>query len=102
MLTPPPPARFFNVNKADRAMVSRRLTGHPYKTLTEKLQIRTNADRTPNHTYIYATNWGNPQIAKQYELAKKRKGWKVFEIASGHDIMIDAPDELARVLVPAG
>lgn len=35
-LTPPPPAWFFKVNKADRAMVNRRLTGHPFKTLTEK------------------------------------------------------------------
>ena len=98
-LTPPPPAWFFKVNKADRAMVNRRLTGHPFKTLTEKIHIGSNADRIPNHTYIYATNWGNPQIAEQYEFAKRREGWKVFEVASGHDIMIDAPDELAGILV---
>ncbi|BAR99836.1 salicylate esterase [Blastochloris viridis] len=97
-LTPPPPAWFFKVNKADRAMVNRRLTGHPYLTLTEKIRIGNNADRIPNHTYIYATNWGNPQIAKQYEFAKKRKGWKVFEVGCGHDVMIDAPNELARIL----
>ena len=30
-LTPPPPAWFFKVNKADRAMVNRRLTAHPYR-----------------------------------------------------------------------
>lgn len=100
-LTPPPPARFFNVNKADRAMVSKRLTGHPYATLTEKIRIGDNAERIPNHTYIYATNWGNPQIAKQYEAAKARKGWKVFEVESGHDVMIDAPNELARILSSA-
>lgn len=100
-LTPPPPAWFFKVNKADQAMVNQRLTGHPYKTLTEKLHIGTNADRIPHHTYIHATKWGNAQIAKQYELAKKRKGWNLFEVASGHDIMIDAPDELARILVSA-
>jgi len=100
-LTPPPPAWFFKVNKADRAMVNRRLTAHPYATLTEKLRIGNNADRIPNHSYIYATNWGNPQIAKQYELAKKRRGWKLFEVACGHDIMIDAPEQLARILVSA-
>lgn len=100
-LTPPPPAWFFKVNKADRAMVNRRLTGHPFKTLTEKIRIGSNADRIPNHTYIYATRWGNPQIAEQYERAKRREGWKVFEVESGHDIMIDAPAELARILVSA-
>ena len=97
-LTPPPPAWFFNVNKADRAMVNRRLTAHPYRTLTEKIRIGNNADRILGHSYIYATNWGNSQIAKQYELAKKRKGWNLFEIECGHDIMIDAPEELAGIL----
>jgi pimeloyl-ACP methyl ester carboxylesterase len=100
-LTPPPPAWFFKVNKADRSMVSRRLTGHPYKTLTEKIQIGNNGDRIPNHVYIYASKWGNPQIAEQYELAKNRKGWKLYEVESGHDIMIDAPNELARILLSA-
>jgi pimeloyl-ACP methyl ester carboxylesterase len=100
-LTPPPPAWFFKVNKADRAMVNRGLTGHPFKTLTEKIHIGSNADRIPNHTYIYATQWRNPQIAEQYERAKRRKGWKVFEVESGHDVMIDAPNELAKILVSA-
>ncbi|MDO5605341.1 MAG: alpha/beta hydrolase, partial [Paracoccus sp. (in: a-proteobacteria)] len=100
-LTPPPPAWFFKVNKADQAMVNARLTSHPYATLREKIRIGNNADRIANHTYIHAANWGNPQIMKQYELAKKREGWKLFEVECGHDIMIDAPDELARILVSA-
>lgn len=100
-LTPPPPAWFFKVNKADQAMVNQRLTGHPFKTLTEKIRIGNNADRIPNHTYIYATRWGNPQIAEQYERAKRREGWKVFEVESGHDVMIDAPNELAGILASA-
>jgi pimeloyl-ACP methyl ester carboxylesterase len=97
-LTPPPPARFFKVNRADRAMVDRRLTAHPFATLTEKIRIGNNADRIPRHTFIYATAWGNEQITKQYELAKKRAGWNVFEVACGHDVMIDAPDDLAGIL----
>jgi pimeloyl-ACP methyl ester carboxylesterase len=100
-LTPPPPASFFKVNKADQPMVNKRLTGHPFKTLTEKIRLGSNADRIANHTYIWAANWGNSQIAKQYDLAKARNGWKVFEVACGHDIMIDAPDELAKILVSA-
>jgi pimeloyl-ACP methyl ester carboxylesterase len=101
-LTPPPPAWFFKVNKADRAMVDRRLTAHPFATLCEKIRIGNNADRIASHTYIHAANWGNPQIARQYELARMREGWKIFEVACGHDVMIDAPDELAGILVSAG
>jgi pimeloyl-ACP methyl ester carboxylesterase len=98
-LTPPPPAWFFKVNKADQPMVNQLLTAHPYATLTEKIRIGNNADRIKNHTYIYAANWGNSQIAKQYEFAKKRKDWKVFEVECGHDVMIDEPTELAEILV---
>ncbi len=98
-LTPPPPASFFKVNKADQAMVTRRLTAHPFRTLTEKIRIGDNANRIAKHSYVYAANWGNPQITLQYELAKQRKGWNVSKIACGHDIMIDAPHELATILM---
>jgi len=98
----PPPAWFFKVNKADRALVNRRLTSHPYATLRQKIRIGNNADRIANHTYIHATNWGNRQIAAQYERAKERDGWTVFEVACGHDVMIDAPEELARILASTG
>ena len=73
----------------------------PLQTVSEKIQIGNNADKIPNHTYVYATKWGNRQIAEQYKLAKRREGWLTFEIASGHDMMIDAPDELSRLLVSA-
>jgi len=100
-LTPPPRASFFKVNKADQAMVNRRLTAHPFGTLREKIHIGNNADRIPIHTYIYATKWGNPQIAEQHSLAKARRGWKVYELDCGHDVMIDAPGELAGILTSA-
>ncbi len=93
-----PPASYFKVNKADRKMVDQRLTPHPIASLLERIRIGDNADRIANHTYIYATNWGFPAITAQYERAKARAGWKVFEVESGHDIMIDAPAELADIL----
>ena len=97
-MTPPPPAWYFNVNKADRTMVSRRLTAHPFPSLQEKIRIGDNPDSVAGHTYIYATNWGFAPITEQYERAKARMGWKVFEVEAGHDIMIDAPKELAGIL----
>ncbi|HWJ70740.1 MAG TPA: hypothetical protein VNS79_11920 [Sphingobium sp.] len=42
-----------------------------------------------------------PREKADHERAKKRKGWKTFEVACGHDIMIDAPNELAAILVSA-
>ncbi len=97
-LTPPPPAWYFRVNKADRKMVDQHLTPHPFASLRQKISIGNNADRIASHTYIYATNWGFPPIVEQFERAKARPGWKVFEVESGHDIMIDAPVRLAEIL----
>lgn len=97
-LTPPPPAWYFKVNKADRKMVNRRLTAHPFASLQEKIKIGGNPDSVAGHTYIYATKFDFRPITEQYERAKARNGWKVFEVESGHDIMLDAPKELANVL----
>jgi len=93
-----PPAKFFNVNLADRAMVDAKMTPHPFGSLQEKIRIGSSADRIPGHTYIFATDWGFAPIVAQYEQAKARPGWAVFEVACGHDIMIDAPDRLAEIL----
>jgi len=95
---PAPPAAFFKVNEADQAMVDRLCTPHPIASLIEKINIGANADSIANHTYIYATNWGFPPIVQQYERAKTLAGWKIFEVDSGHDIMIDAPVRLAEIL----
>lgn len=94
-----PPAKFFNVNAADRKMVDQQLTPHPFASLREKISIGNNADYIANHTYIFATDWGFPPIVEQFERAKARKGWEVFEVKSGHDVMIDAPAELAEILI---
>jgi hypothetical protein len=95
---PAPLADKFNVKEAEKERVDRLSTPQPIGTLLQKIQIGSNAGSIKNHTYIYATNWGHPAIDLQYERAKARAGWKVFEVESGHDIMIDAPDELAEIL----
>ena len=94
----PPPAWYFKVNRADQAMVNRRFTAHPFASLQEKIIIGDNADSVEGHTYIYATKFKFPPITTQYQRAKGRSGWKVFEVDAGHDIMIDAPTELAAIL----
>jgi pimeloyl-ACP methyl ester carboxylesterase len=98
ILGPPPPAWYFKVNKADQAMVSRRLTAHPFASLEEKIEIGGNADGVAGHTYVYGTRFGFRPITEQYDRARARPGWKVFEVEAGHDIMIDAPKELADIL----
>lgn len=93
-----PPAKFFKVNEADRKMVDRRMTPHPFASLRERIVLEGHADHIANHTYIFGTNWGFAPIVEQHKRAKAREGWKVFEVEAGHDIMIDASKELAAIL----
>jgi pimeloyl-ACP methyl ester carboxylesterase len=98
IMCPAPPAEYFNVNEADREMADRLFTPQPMASILEKIQIGCNADQIKNHTYIYGTNWGLPGIDAQYERAKTLPSWKVFEVESGHDVMLDAPVQLAEIL----
>ena len=97
-LTPPPPAWYFKSNKADQAMVNRLLTAHPFASLQERIKLEGHAGSIAGHTYIFASKFGFAPLTAQYERAKARSGWKVFEVDAGHDIMIDAPKDLADIL----
>jgi len=33
---------------------------------------------------------------------KTAPGWKTYEVASGHDVMVDQPDRLAEILLEVG
>lgn len=95
---PAPPAAFFNVNEGDQAMANRLLTPHPIASLIEKLSIGDAAESIANHSYVFAKNWGFPPIVAQYERARTLPGWQTFEVESGHDIMLDAPERLTDIL----
>jgi hypothetical protein len=40
-----------------------------------------------------------PTIAVMRERVRREPGWRVVELPTGHDPMVSAPDELARVLL---
>ena len=54
-------------------------------------------ERVRNKAFIRAT--GYPSEPFDQGLASARaKGWRVYEIACGHDIMLDMPERLAELL----
>jgi len=56
-----------------------------------------NEERVRNKAFIRAT--GYPSEPFDQGLASARaKGWRVYEIACGHDIMLDMPERLAELL----
>ena len=97
---PPIPAEVFNVNLTDREWVDRQCTVHPLDTFEQRIRLSGSA-RKINVTYVLANGFveGSP-FPPFYEKAKAR-GWKTATVPCGHDVMLDLPDELTRILLDA-
>jgi len=96
-LMKPLAAKAFNVNAADQEMVDALLTPHPLASFCEPLKLTGAYMRIAQKVYVQAKNPGGalPVPVRVGE----DPGWHVFEIPSGHDVMIDAPAALADVFL---
>ncbi|MGH8308860.1 MAG: alpha/beta fold hydrolase [Steroidobacteraceae bacterium] len=97
MVAPPPTAEGDYLREGDRAWVDGKATPQPTATLTEKLRVTGAYQRVPRKTFIRATGWAGPFDAA-VATARSDPSWTVYEIACGHDVAIDKPDELAAIL----
>lgn len=87
------------LDEADRAWVDGKATPQPTATLTERLKHTGAYQQVPHKTYIVATGWnGFQNIADRFRGAP---GWAVREVACGHDVAIDKPEELTGLLEEA-
>jgi pimeloyl-ACP methyl ester carboxylesterase len=96
---PPIPAEVFNVNATDREWVNRQCTMQPLDTFEQRIRLSGGARKIANVTFVLANGFveGSP-FPPFYEKAKAR-GWKTITVPCGHDVMLDRPDELTRILV---
>jgi pimeloyl-ACP methyl ester carboxylesterase len=95
----PPPSVFGVLDTADAEWVRRRLTPHPLSTYTSKLNIRGPVGNHLPRTYVHCTNPSYAALQASRDWVKAQAGWRWAEIATGHDAMVTAPDELARLLI---
>ena len=95
----PVPAAVFRVNEKDRAWVDGKCTPHPIATLTEKINVTGAYERIAKKAYIRAK--GYPSIPFDGTQAKvaANPAWRVYELACGHDAMVDMPDRLTEILL---
>ena len=101
---PPPAPTAFGIpeNHASADWVRRRLTPHPVGTYESLMRINNPVGNGRPRTYIACTNplYGPLEGARQW--VKKQENWNWQEIATGHDAMVTAPAELARMLATIG
>ena len=83
------------------AWANARLTPQPVETFREKLKVTGTVERMPKRTFVQATIGETPFFAATFERAKASPGWKTVQVNSRHDVMVDHPDEMTRILLDA-
>lgn len=94
----PPPSAFGVPDGPDAGWVRRRLTPHPISTYESQLGIAGPTGNGLPRTYVHCTNPVYAPLQASRDWVKAQPGWRWQEIATGHDAMVTAPDELARML----
>ena len=92
-------AASFNVNDKDRAWVDAMCVPQPIATFLDKIALSGARERVAKKAYIRALNNANPGFDKAMARAKVDASWRTYEVACGHDVMVDMPERLAEILV---
>lgn len=95
----PAPSVFGVPDGPDADWVRRRLTPHPISTYESKLHLKGPVGNNRPRTYIHCANPSYAALEASRVWVKQQQGWRWMEIATGHDAMVTAPDELATMLV---
>ena len=95
----PVPAAVFRVNEKDRAWVDAMCTPHPVATLTDKITLTGARERIAKKAYIRAKSYPSVPFDGFYDALKTNSAWRVYELPSGHDVMVDMPDRLTEILL---
>jgi pimeloyl-ACP methyl ester carboxylesterase len=95
---PPVPAAIFQVNEQDRAWVDRLCTPHPLATLTQQAVLTGARERVARKAYVRATGYESPAFDAALAKVGSLPSWRTFTLACGHDVMLDMPGELTRIL----
>ena len=82
--------------QADLDWLGPRLTPHPWLSYTEPLRLANRADQVPA-AYIECTSW--MRVFQPHAERAATLGWPVNHIATGHEAMVTAPQELAELLL---
>ncbi|MBI1845945.1 MAG: alpha/beta hydrolase [Candidatus Rokubacteria bacterium] len=94
-IPPFPPERFGVTNPKDVEWLTRHLVPQPLQTFEQGVQAK---DRPSlKRSYIYCAK---PAMGAfdRYAALKSDRGWRYHELATGHDAMVTAAPDLAKIL----
>ncbi|KLU25362.1 hypothetical protein EOS_15320 [Caballeronia mineralivorans PML1(12)] len=98
-MIPPIPAAVFNVNVADAPRVDAMCVPQPLPSFVQAVRVGAESVPVANRTYVFATANGGDWFVSTHARLKDDPRWKVRTVASGHNVMLDSPDELTSLLL---
>jgi pimeloyl-ACP methyl ester carboxylesterase len=98
---PAPDAALYGLTGTDCDWVNRRQTPHPFGQYQEALDFDAASVSGVPRTFIDCTNPAWPSIEPMRRRVRSEPGWRVRELATGHDAMVSAPAALTELLLEA-
>ena len=98
---PAPDASVFGLEGEDRDWVNRRQTPQPVGVYQDPLVFDAARVAALPRTFIDCSHPALPTIAVSRERVRREPGWRVRELATGHDPMVSEPAALAAMLQEA-
>ncbi len=99
-LRPPPTPDLLGITDPEMAAWARaRITAHPMATYTEPVPHASERSAALPRAYISCTTGPLTSVFRPFADKARSEGWVVREIATGHDAMLTAPDEVAGLLL---
>jgi pimeloyl-ACP methyl ester carboxylesterase len=97
----PMSAAAFKVNEEDRAWVDALCVPQPMGTFREKIVLSGARERVSKKICIRAKGHDSPGFDAALAKVRAIPSWRVYEMACGHDVMVDMPEGLAHILLEA-
>jgi pimeloyl-ACP methyl ester carboxylesterase len=93
----PPPAAFGVSDAAHAEWLLARMTPHPLSTFQSTLKLTNPVGNGCSKVYVRCADPIYPPLQPSRDYVAAR-GWRIVDIATGHDAMVSAPRELADLL----
>lgn len=98
-LVSPVPSGNFNVLPKHRAWVDRRCVPQAIATFETQVLLTGGGAAIKDRLYISAEGWGPSPFGYYAGQLTGKTGWRVAKVPCGHDVMVDMPGELSKMLL---
>lgn len=95
----PSSAQSFQVNAADVDWVDSQCTPHPIGCFVQRLRFTGKEMLVKRRTFVLAERYASPVTRAAFAKVRDLPGWRTASVDCGHDIMVDEPEALTKLLL---